>query len=327
MKRRKVGGGMPSFMLVLACVLWALSFPLVKALHLEQASRLPDAGTLFLASWMQVARFGLASLMLLPFIWTKNRPRPNEVRQGFVLALWGGAGMWAQTDALAYTEASTSAFLTQAYCIILPLWACARLRKWPSARVVIATLMVLTGGAVLSGIRPGHLQLGRGELETLLAAFLFTFQILALENPRYEGNRGLPVSFVMFLGIAVAFVPVTAIAAPDLASCLAAGASLQAFVLLAGLALFCSVGAYLIMNIWQPRVSATEAGLIYTIEPVFTAGFVLFLPAILSTFIGGGYANESLSTSMAIGGTLILAANALMQWRRPPHLPPTGPVP
>ena len=47
----------------------------------------------------------------------------NEVRQGFAIAMWGGAGMWLQADALAYTEASTSAFLTQAYCIILPLIA------------------------------------------------------------------------------------------------------------------------------------------------------------------------------------------------------------
>ena len=325
-KRRKVCGGMPVFMLVLASILWALSFPLVKALHLEQAARLPDASTLFLASWMQVARFGLAALMLLPFVWRGNRPRPIEVRQGLVLAFWGGAGMWAQTDALAHTEASTAAFLTQAYCIILPLWACARLRKWPSTRVVCATLMVLAGGAVLSGIRPGHFKLGRGELEILLAAFLFTFQILALENPRYANNRGLPVSFVMFLVIAVAFVPVTAITSPDLASCLAAGASLQAVVLMATLALFCTVGAYLLMNIWQPFVSAVEAGLIYTIEPVFSAGFVLFLPAILSRFIGGGYVNEVLSSSMVIGGTLILAATVLAQWRRPPHLPPSGPV-
>lgn len=317
---------MPALLLILACALWAVSFPLVKVLHLEQSARLGGASSLFLASWMQFARFGLGALMLLPFVFGKNRPTGNEVRQGLVIALWGGAGMWVQADALAYTEASTSAFLTQAYCIFLPLWACLRTRRSPGMKVTVATVMVLAGGAILSGMRPDHFHLGRGELETLLAAFLFTFQILSLENPRYEGNRGIPVSFVMFLGIAVMFVPVTILTAPDLAACVEAGASVESLVLVASLALFCSVGAYVLMNVWQPRVSATEAGLIYTIEPVFTAAYVLFLPVVLGRFVGASYPNEVMTVKLVVGGCLILGANALMQWRSVPHVAPGGAV-
>ena len=234
--------------------------------------------------------------------------------------------MWLQADALAYTDASTSAFLTQAYCIFLPLWTCLRTRMAPGSRIMISTLMVITGGAILSGLRPDNLKLGRGEIETIAAAFFYTFQILALENSRYRGNRGTTVTFIMFLGITLLFLPITALVAPDMASCFKAGASFQSFALIASLAIMCSVGAYLIMNIWQPRVSATEAGLIYTIEPLFTAVFVMFLPAILSGFIGAHYNNESISLTMVIGGTLILGANLIMQWKRPPHLAAAGPV-
>lgn len=67
--------------------------------------------------------------------------------------------------------------------------------------------------------------------------------------------------------------------------------------------------------------------MIYTIEPVFTAVYVLFLPAMLEQFTGGDYPNEHLSTAMAVGGGLILGANLLMRWKRPPHLPPAGPIP
>ncbi|MEO7100524.1 MAG: DMT family transporter [Luteolibacter sp.] len=317
---------MPVFLLIVACALWGLSFPLVKALHLEQSARLPGASSLFLASWMQIARFGLSAVVLLPFLLRGKRPTPNEIRQGITIALWGGIGMWMQADGLAYTEASTSAFLTQAYCIFLPLWACLRLRKSPSARVIAATVLVMAGCAILSGISLQHFRLGRGELETLLGAFLFTFQILALENPKYQANRGACVSFVMFLGIALLFVPITIIAAPGLGACFTAGASIQAFLIVGALALFCSVGAYVIMNVWQPRVSATEAGMIYTIEPVMTAVYVLFLPAMLGKLTGSPYPNESISTSMLIGGGMILGANVLMQWKRPPHLPPSGPI-
>ncbi len=317
---------MPILLLILACALWGLSFPLVKALHLEQSARLPDAGSLFLASWMQLARFGLGALILLPFLLRLARPGSLEIRQGLSLALWGGIGMWLQADGLAHTEASTSAFLTQAYCILLPLWACLRLRRWPATRVLVATLLVLAGGGILSGIRPGHLRLGRGELETLASALFFTFQILTLENPIYRKNRGSMVTFIMFFGIAVLFVPITLISAPGWMACLEAGASVETWTLIGGLAVFCSVGAYLLMNIWQPRVSATEAGLIYTIEPVFTAIYVLFLPMLLGRFIGADYPNESLTAELVMGGILILAANFLMQWKRPPHIAPAGPL-
>lgn len=317
---------MPVFFLILACALWAVSFPLVKVLHLEQSARLPGVSSIFLASWMQMARFGLGALMLLPFIIGRKRPSRNEIHQGVILALWGGIGMWLQADALAYTDASTSAFLTQGYCIFLPLIACLRQRRMPGMRVILATLMVLIGGAILSGLRPDRLEMGRGEIETIAAAFLFTFQILALENPRYQDNRGASVTFVMFVAVAILLAPVTVIAAPDMAACLTAGASLSAFGITSGLALFCSVGAYLLMNIWQPRVSATEAGLIYTTEPVFTALYVLFLPAMLGSLAGITYQNETLSSTLITGGSLILAANVLMQWKRPPHLPPAGPV-
>ena len=288
---------------------------------------MPGVSSLFLAAWLQFARFGLATLVLLPFLIRRKRATGREIRQGLVLAFWGGTAMWLQADALAYTEASTSAFLTGAYCIFLPLWACLRWKRRPGTRVVVATLLVLIGGAILSGLRPDHLNLGRGEIETLAAALLFSFQILTLENPRYAGNRGLSVSFIMFLGIAILFIPVTLVTAPSLSACVTPGTSMQALVLISSLTLFCSIGAYLLMNHWQPKVSATEAGLIYTTEPAFTASYVLFLPAMLGRFVGSSYPNESLAPPLILGGALILAANVLMQWKLPPHLPPAGPIP
>jgi drug/metabolite transporter (DMT)-like permease len=136
------------------------------------------------------------------------------LRQGLQLALWGGLGMGIQADGLAYTEASTSAFLTQAYCVLLPLWAALQTRCRPSPRIVGATVFVLIGGAVLSGVRPGSLKIGRGETETLVAAVFFALQILTLENPRYAANRGRPVTLVMCAGIALLYVPVTLVASP-----------------------------------------------------------------------------------------------------------------
>jgi drug/metabolite transporter (DMT)-like permease len=164
-------------------------------------------------------------------------------------------------------------------------------------------------------VRPGDLRIGRGELETLVAALFFTMQILTLENPKYRENRGTPVTFLMCAGIAVLFLPISALIAPEVGMLVTAGASWASFGLIAVLAVFCSVGAYLLMNVWQPKVSATEAG------------YVLFLPAMIAAICGTGYANESLTKAMVTGGGLILAANVLMQWKRKPHPPSIAPGP
>ena len=319
---------MPVWMLILACALWGLSFPVVKVLHLEQSGRLPGAGSEFLSAWLQVARFGMAAAILLPWVWSRyGMPRRLEIRQGLSLGLWGGLGMVLQADGLAHTEASTSAFLTQAYCVILPLVACVRLRRPPDARTVWATLLVMAGGAVLSGVRPGDLRIGRGELETLVAAGFFTIQILTLEHPKYRGNRGMPVTLVMCVAIGALFLPVAALTAPGPSAMITAGASWASVLLVGSLALFCSVGAYSLMNHWQPRIGATEAGLIYTTEPVFTALYVLFLPAWMGRLSGTDYLNERLTLTMVAGGGLIIAANLLMQIRRPPHRAALAPAP
>lgn len=308
----------PALMLILACALWGLSFPLIKALDLEQRARLPEASGAFLAVWLQMARFGLAALVMLPFM-ARARLTREELKQGAWLAVWGGLGMALQAWGLGHTKASTSAFLTQAYCIFLPLLACLRMRSLPGGKTIIATLLVLAGGAILSGIEPGDLSIGKGEAATLAAAFIFTFQILTLENPKYSGNRGLAVTFAMSAFIAVMYLPVSLLLAPEPSLVIRAGGSWASFGIVLSLALFCSVGGYGLMNSWQPRLPATEAGLIYTTEPLFTAGFVMFLPAMLAGFVGQAYANETLNPSLLVGGSLIVFANILMQWKRPPH--------
>ena len=318
---------MPAFSLILACALWGLSFPIVKALHIEQSSRVAGSGSEFLAAWIQTARFGLGAVLLLPFVLRCRRPSTLEWRQGMELALLGGCGLALQADGLAHTEASTSAFLTQAYCVLLPIIACLRLRRPPDSRTVISTLLVVAGCAFLSNLRPDDLRIGRGEAETLLSAGFFTFQILTLENPRYEGNRGLNVTFVMCLGIALIFLPIAGLLAPDAAAVMEAGASWPAAGLTISLAMLCTVGAFLLMNHWQPRISAVEAGLIYTTEPIFTAIYVLFLPAWLGAWIGNRYANERFDLQAWIGCILIVAANVMLQFKRAPHRPSIAPMP
>ena len=69
------------------------------------------------------------------------------------------------------------------------------------------------------------------------------------------------------------------------------------------------------MNHWQRDVEATEAGLIYCAEPLWTSVFALFLPAWLAAWTATDYANETPTVRLLLGGGLITAANVCIQIR------------
>jgi drug/metabolite transporter (DMT)-like permease len=131
----------------------------------------------------------------------------------------------------------------------------------------------------------------------------------------------------MCAGIAVIYLPVSLLSAPSPAALIQAGASWPAFGFVLVLAAVCSVGAFLLMNHWQPKIGAVEAGMIYTTEPVFAALYALFLPLWITGLTGVRYSNEVFAVALLTGGALIVAANVLMQWSRRPHHPAIAPAP
>ena len=88
--------------------------------------------------------------------------------------------------------------------------------------------------------------------------------------------------------------------------------------LIALLVVVCTLISFLLANRWQPEVPATEAGLLYCTEPVFTSAVSLFLPGLISRWAGVPYPDEQLSWNLAAGGGLILAANVWLQLRGRP---------
>jgi drug/metabolite transporter (DMT)-like permease len=303
-------------MLLLATTFWASSFPLMKSLALEQQKLLPAAGTWFFTSLGVMYRFGAAALLLALFLRRDVLKTSRlELEQGLGLAVFGVGGILFQMDGLAYTAASTSAFLTQCYVVIIPVWVLLVHRRRPTPKVVASIVLVMIGLAILAGLDFTSLKLGRGETETLVASLLFTGQILWLERPRYASNDPLRFSLVMFAVMALLCVPGVWLTAPDAPACVSAYASPAAMTLLATLVIVCTLGGYLFMNRWQRHVSATEAGLIYCVEPVLASVLALFLPAWISVWAGINYANESLTPRLLIGGGLVTAANVLLQKR------------
>ena len=305
-------------LLVGATLLWALSFPLVRGLQIAEKAQVPDMADSTLAGGSLFIRFGLGAAVLLLFY---GRGLLNVTRaewsQSLGLGALGGAGLYLQTLGLAWTDASVSAFLTQLYTLLVPLIVAFRDRRFPSGRVIIACVLVLAGVVMLSPGLLTHLTLGPGELVILISTGFIAGQIVWVERPMYAGNRSGLVTLIMFAimsGAAGLGYLTRGGTVSDLGRLLN-NSTLWEMTLV--LVLLCTVATYFVMNTWQRYVSATEAGLIYCIEPVMATALSAFVPGWISSIASISYTNEILGWALAIGGVLILTATILVATEKP----------
>jgi len=304
-------------LLIGSTVLWGLSFPLLRGLELTQKASVPQVSDNALACADVAMRFGVAALLLLP-VYGRGLARVSwqEWSQAVGLAVLAAGGLYLQTLGLAWTDASIAAFLTQVYTLIVPLIVAVRDRRLPSLRVVVACVLVLVGAALMCPGLIRHFVLGPGEIVIIVSTFFMASQIVWVERPVYVDNRPGVVTTIMFAILAGMFAAGYFIAGGT------APVAVQLFntpvlgMLALALVLLCTVFNFLIMNAWQRCVSATEAGLIYCIEPVIATLLSAFLPGWISRIATIAYVNEALTWSLLAGGVLIVGATVLVATER-----------
>jgi drug/metabolite transporter (DMT)-like permease len=183
--------------------------------------------------------------------------------------------------------------------------------------VWLCCALVLAGVALLGKFDWHALRFGRGEWETLLCSFFFMGQILWLGRREFVGNDSTRLTLVMFATEGVVLWAAAAGLAPDAPALLIPWRSMPWLGLTVILTLFSTVAAFLLMNTWQPKVTTTEAGLIYCGEPIFSSLMALFLPAWFSAWAHIDYPNEHATWTLLVGGGLITLANVVIQLRPP----------
>jgi drug/metabolite transporter (DMT)-like permease len=300
--------------LVGAAACWGISFPLMKAAGLAAVAA--GATHAWFAVWSVALRFAGAALLLAVVLalWSgarRLRPTRREAWQAAMLALTTAAGMALQADALAYTSASTSAFLTQFYAVQLPVVVALQQRRLPRAPVWAAVAAVLAGTAILAGVRLDRFELGRGAWETLAAATCFTAQILAVSSSRFAANRTMTMSLWAMAGTACCLAPLALWWAPPQSWAILALPGMATSLLV--LTVVSTLGGMLLMFACQRHVAPTVAGVTYASEPVFAAGFAMVVPGICAGVMGVSYANEPWTAALAAGGALILVGVVLVQ--------------
>jgi drug/metabolite transporter (DMT)-like permease len=296
-------------MLVLATLLWGVSFPLVK--NWQDASGDCPGGDLLASLTLIVVRMGLALVLLAlvrPGLLT--RPTRREHAAGLLIGLAFGAGFVLQVWGLARTSPALSAFLTSLAGAWVPLLAYAFCRITAPRLTLLGLGVGMAGAAVLGIDLRQPWMLGGGEGLTVLASVLFAVQIVLLDR---LGQHLRPAHFTAGLlgmtgGLALAgAVPLAAGGAglvPWLewtAGMLSHPAVLRDVLLLTVLS---TLGAMHLMNVYQPYVPASRAGLIYLLEPVFASFFSL------------GMGHDPLTLRLVLGGGLILGGNLLVELPR-----------
>lgn len=230
----------------------------------------------------------------------------QAMRDGVVLGLWLTVVFWLQADGLRFTTTSKSGFITGLYVLFTPVVSLLfrdRLKRSHALGALVATLglylLVHDPGAPLGGWN-------RGDTETLLCAVGCGFHIVLTAHYSRRSSgwvlATLQIAVVALIsGVITAFLPaphgfqglMTPLSDPGVWLAL----SYQAFL--------ATALAFWGMSTFQAHLGATEAAIIYSMEPVYTALLAM------SGWIPG--VHDRLSGIQLTGGALLFGAMLLAE--------------
>jgi drug/metabolite transporter (DMT)-like permease len=283
---------------------------------------------------MIATRFTLA-LVIMCIVWNSlvRRAKPREWLAGFYIGAMFYCGLVLQVIGLASIPASRSGFLTSLTAVFTPLFGAWIFRKYPSKWMVLGIALAVLGVVILTGLvvrTPSGFGLAPdaadrwtlGDTLTTLGSVFFAFQVLFLDHygKKIDSVAVTPSMFLTasVLGwITVGLILGTSLKAQtgvaDMAFFDWVQLSMRPVFLIAlfALAILCSLLAFGWMNKFQPAITAAQAAVIYSLEPVFASTWALFLPGMLSLASGIEYANEQVTWGLLSGGVLILLANVV----------------
>ncbi|RIL08496.1 EamA family transporter [bacterium] len=276
--------------LLVVTLLWGTTFAVIKG-----------AVTHVAPLHLTLARFAIAGSIFLPWV-VRSR---HAWGAGLELGGWLFLGYATQAVGLRYTTASRSAFITAASVVLVPLLITAAGRRVPRS-VSVAALVALAGVGLLSwdGSPPNV-----GDAWTLVTAAAYAVYVvrleahaLAVDTRRLTAVQLWSVAMFAALGVLAgrAVGGPSAVGAPP-------AIPPSAWAAVAYLALAATAVTTWLQAAGQRRVTAPEAALIYTLEPLWAALFAYW------------WLGESLGRRGLAGAALVVAAMLLSQWpiRRP----------
>jgi len=244
--------------LIAITAIWGATFFMIK-----------DALAAVTPFWFMASRFMLATALLAPF--AVRGMRPHELRVGLLVGLVLFLGYALQTFALEFTSASRAGFLTGLAVVFVPCAEALIFRARPTMAMIAGVMLSIIGTALLAVeiLETPHTLLG--DLLGLGCALAFSAQIVAIGRLATRVNP-LQLTFTQTLtvgGVSLAFASVVdVLPGPQISAALPA---------IGFTAAFATAGAYYVQARAQRFTTATQASLIFALEPVFATGFALAL--------------------------------------------------
>ncbi len=245
--------------LLLATFFWGVTFVAVKDAMLY-ASPLIFLGV----------RFLLAGLVLLPFCYKGLKKLSREGwRDGMLIGVFLFAGFAFQTVGLVHTTATRSAFITGMCVVLVPSLSVVMLKTKSDGWQILGVIMAAAGLYFLS--RPEAGGFNKGDLLTALCAVSFAVEVVLVQKftQKHPPLDMIMVQIITTIVLSAIFVGI--LEKPHWHW------SQSLLLDLAVTSLLATAGALVIQFYWQRRTTATRAAIIYTMEPLFAAGFAFVL--------------------------------------------------
>ncbi len=263
---------LPKFALFSAALIWGSSFFIVK-----------NTVDIFPTNFLLAIRFTIGCLLLC-VLFPKKLTQLNRtcLWQGIVLGLLIFTAYCIQTIGLTDTTPGKNAFLTAAYCILVPFLYWITDKRRPDPYNFSAAFLCLAGIGLVSF--DGSFSMRFGDAMTLISALFFAAHIVA--GARFGGKSDPILLTILQFGVAAVCSWVLGFTTETFPKEIPLNAALG----LLYLAVFATTIALLLQNIGLKYADPTSGAILLSLESVFGVLFsMLFYQERLTLRLGAGF--------------------------------------
>ena len=254
-----------NFLIVLVALFWGSTYFLTKmaVAELEPFN-------------LTALRFGTAFIITALFFFKRIRKADRVViKYSIILGVLAVIAVLSMTFGVQYTTASNAGFLISLSVVMIPLISVVVLKKRIRAKLLLSVILATIGIVCLT--LNEQLTINKGDILCILCATSFAVQVLIMERiPKSADSVAIGalqlgitavVNFILSFFLENFTVP----------------SDLKVWGVIVILGVFCTAFCYIIQIYALKNTSAIQAGIILSLEPVFSAIFAyIFLGELLS---------------------------------------------
>lgn len=254
-----------NFLIVLVALFWGSTYFLTK-MAVEELEPFN----------LTALRFGTAFFITALFFFKRIRNADKTViKYSIILGILAVIAVLSMTFGVQYTTASNAGFLISLSVVMIPLISVVVLKKKIKAKLLLSVILATIGIVCLT--LNEQLTINKGDILCILCATSFAVQVLVMERiPKTADSvaiGALQLGITAVVNLILSFFLENFTVPSDL----------KVWGVIVILGVFCTAFCYIIQIYALKNTSAIQAGIILSLEPVFSAIFAyIFLGELLS---------------------------------------------